>query len=171
MRLLYTLFALFCLQVVESKICYDYCDPGIAQSMKSVDIIGCRRRSSYAAGRADFNCRGTEGPPCTVRRGDVVVFNATIHPTFAVRQMTQDVVWQNGFIDLPWPGLDKEGCKFLEGNCKLNNANRDLNFAYNINILSAYPPGHFPLKWTFTSKDESGNKVTLGCMKINVRIV
>ena len=59
---------------------------------------------------------------------------------FAVRQMTQDVVWQNGFIDLPWPGLDKEGCKFLEGNCKLNNANRDLNFAYNINILSAYPP-------------------------------
>ena len=23
---------------------------GIAQSMKSVDIIGCRRRSSYAAG-------------------------------------------------------------------------------------------------------------------------
>ena len=59
---------------------------------------------------------------------------------FAVRQMTQDVVWQNGFIDLPWPGLDKEGCKFLEGNCKLNKANKDLNFAYNINILSAYPP-------------------------------
>ena len=50
--------------------------------MQNVDMVGCRRRRIYdlqtILGRpVDFQCRGQEGPPCTVRIGDTVNFNAT----------------------------------------------------------------------------------------------
>ena len=52
--------------------------------MRNVDMVGCRRRRIYdlqsILGRpVDFQCRGQEGPPCTVRIGDTVNFNATFN--------------------------------------------------------------------------------------------
>ena len=53
----------------------------VQTSMRNVDMVGCRRRRIYdlqsILGRpVDFQCRGQEGPPCTVRIGDTVNFNA-----------------------------------------------------------------------------------------------
>jgi len=167
------ILALTCLlnQFACAKICYDYCTPGDQLAMRSVDIVGCRRRSSYVNGLTDFTCQGQNGPPCTVRRGDTVVFNTTINADFSIKEMTQDVRWVTSLMEFPWPGLDTKGCNHLEGNCKLSSANRDLNFAYNINIMQAYPPGFYPIRWSITSRDAAGNGVTLGCMLIKIRIV
>jgi len=172
MKWLIGILAFVWLHTSNAKICHDFCTPGVKLGMRSVDIIGCRRRSSYANGLTDFRCEGQNGPPCTVRRGDTVVFNTTINADFAIKEMTQHVTWVTSFMEMPWPGLDKQGCNYLQGKCKLDDAkNRDLNFAYNINIATAYPPGYYPLRWKFTGRDGDGNEAMLGCMLFNIRIV
>ena len=61
-----------------------HCLSGGQNSLHNIDIIGCRRRSTYdlqdpsSGMRVDFHCDGQEGPPCTVRIGDTIIFNTTI---------------------------------------------------------------------------------------------
>ena len=66
----------------EQSSLYISVGDAVQSSMQNVDMVGCRRRRIYdmqaILGRpVDFQCRGQEGPPCTVRIGDTVNFNAT----------------------------------------------------------------------------------------------
>merc|ERR1712098_677538 len=61
----------------RGKICWQGCqqDQDIIQT---VNIEGCRRRSTYPA-KQDFWCKGQLGPPCTVKRGDTVHLEVDWH--------------------------------------------------------------------------------------------
>ena len=49
---------------------------GADPQVTAVDIKGCRRRTPLNPGRVPkFRCEGMRGPPCTVKRGDVVTLD------------------------------------------------------------------------------------------------
>ena len=55
--------------------------PGGARHLQSIDIDGCRRRKmSTVRGPLKFRCDGMSGPPCIVKRGDVVHLNIDFVP-------------------------------------------------------------------------------------------
>merc|ERR1711884_887482 len=73
------------LDLYQAKICWKEC--GNDNVLQSVDITGCKRRSSYPS-RQDFRCEGTVGPPCFVQRGDTVLLEVDwVNP--GVANMTQ----------------------------------------------------------------------------------
>ena len=47
---------------------------GDDKSIDSIDIVGCRRRRMEMPNgkKLKFRCDGMTGPPCTVKRGDIV---------------------------------------------------------------------------------------------------
>ena len=76
----------------EAKICWDECkgtfSDGEINFLYAIDILiyffkdlgqvdhvniaGCRRRSGRQGRTPRFRCRGMEGPPCTMKKGDTV---------------------------------------------------------------------------------------------------
>ena len=87
--------------------------------LQSADIVGCKRRSTYPFNQ-DFKCEGTKGPPCFVQRGDTVLLDVVWNNP-GVTNMTQSTVWVT-WIEMPWVGMDTEGCPFLDGGkgCRAN---------------------------------------------------
>ena len=81
---------------------------------QTADIIGCHRRSSYPNDQK-FRCDGTVGPPCTVERGDTVLLDVAWNNP-GIANMTQSTVWVTGSwgVELPWIGMETEGCQFLD---------------------------------------------------------
>ena len=90
-------------------------------TLQSANIVGCKRRSTYPV-KQDFNCEGTKGPPCFVQRGDTVLLDVVWNNP-GVTNMTQSTVWVT-WIEMPWVGMDTEGCPFLDGGkgCRANAA-------------------------------------------------
>ena len=138
-------------------------------------MVGCRRRRIYdlqsILGRpVDFQCRGQEGPPCTVKIGDTVNFNATFNTgkgfawlnILIIWNMIMDVWELNLLIHFYFTGFPIRGLKQtvvwlndwvtipwvgldMDG-CKYlegscrKPAGDTLNFNYPVKILSFYPP-------------------------------
>ena len=55
------------------------------------------------------------GPPCTVERGDTVMLDVGWNNP-GIANMTQSTVWVTGSwgVELPWIGMETEGCQFLD---------------------------------------------------------
>ena len=98
----------------------------LATNSQSADIVGCKRRSTYPFSQ-DFRCEGDKGPPCFVKRGDTVLLDVVWNNP-GVANMTQSTVWVT-WIDMPWVGMDTEGCPFLDGGkgCRANAMVRNKN--------------------------------------------
>ena len=45
-------------------------------------------------------------------------------------------------MTIPWVGLDTDGCKYVDGFCRNENAGT-VSFSYPVKILSFYPPVSF----------------------------
>merc|ERR1711915_381092 len=58
------------IQSADARICWEQCNKN-SNIVQSVNIEGCRRRSTYPK-KQNFRCSGQVGPPCTVKRGDTV---------------------------------------------------------------------------------------------------
>ena len=61
------------LTLAGCRICWEDC--GGETRPETVDILDCRRRSTYPE-LEDFRCDGKKGPPCTLFKGDNV--NVTV---------------------------------------------------------------------------------------------
>ncbi|XP_023321795.1 uncharacterized protein LOC111696425 [Eurytemora carolleeae] len=159
---------LYTVQQASAKLCWEECtDLGVVQN---VDIHGCRRRSSYPL-QQDFKCNGRTGPPCTTLRGDTVYLD--LHWKDEGHQnITQNVVWQSGFFDLPWVGMETEICKYTNGGqgCPGSGENGVSNVQFPIQILDMYPAGKYNLKWEILDRTSEGSK-TLACFLITVKIM
>merc|ERR1712176_1739958 len=159
--LLLTLTAL--IQSAEAKICWEECSKG-SSTVQFVNIEGCRR-SSYPK-KQNFRCSGQKGPPCMVKRGDTVHLDVKwANP--GVANMTQSTVWVTSFMDLPWVGMDTQGCPFVDwGKGCGNMQSRESDFYFPIKIEAFYPPGRYPLKWKFWEENKE-----LACFLFNIKIV
>lgn len=110
------------LSLTCSKICWEDCGGGEGQIVpESVDILDqeCRRRSSFPE-LEDFRCEGKIGPPCTLFKEDSVhVVVKWRNPGFT--NLKQSIYWDSPVYPLPWYGLDREVCPYLDGGQGCNN--------------------------------------------------
>ena len=82
--------------------------------MQSLDVSGCHHRSTYPE-YEDFWCEGDLGPPCTAVTGDTLSINMELL-NHGVGNLTQSAAYLvTSFIAVPWPGMDSNGCNYLDG--------------------------------------------------------
>ena len=63
---------------------------------------------------------------------------------FPLKKMTQGAYWVNSWgFQIPFPGMDTQGCKYLRHNCMNETVSENQNFSYPVKILTAYPPVSF----------------------------
>merc|ERR1712228_883794 len=151
----------------EAKICWEECEANSV--VQTTDIIGCHRRSTYPD--QDFRCDGSDGPPCTVERGDTVLLNVTwANP--GIKNMTQSTVWVT-WMELPWVGMETEGCGYLDQGtgCRQNSQARLSSFEFPIYIQEIYPTGKYDLKWKFWERTETGEEKEVACFLFTIKIV
>ena len=61
----------------------------------------------------------------------------------------QEAYWVTGWvIDMPWIGLDQQGCGYLKHNCTAETVTDVQKFSYPINIMKEYPRVSLKLKTT-----------------------
>jgi len=145
--------------------------------IQSIDIIGCRRRSTYP-GLQNFRCKGMQGPPCTVNRGDTVELNVAWKDN-GHQNLTQAVHWQSGWMDLPWVGMETEICKYVNEGSSCPGQGNILrggmsDYKFPINILNMYPAGSYNLRWQLLDKNlpsEDGLGKPVFCFKFAIRIM
>ena len=59
---------------------------------------------------------------------------------FPLRKLTQEALWITNFgFQLPFAGLDLEGCKYLDHNCTAETVSDKQMFSYPIEIKKMYP--------------------------------
>ena len=103
------------LTLAGSKICWEKCGGEGQIVPQSIDILDheCRRRTSYPE-LEDFRCEGKVGPPCTLFKEDKVhVVVEWKNPGFT--NLRHSIYWDTLLVVLPWPGLDREVCPYLDG--------------------------------------------------------
>jgi len=159
------------LQSVGAKICWKECSSETSV-LQNVNIEGCRRRSSYPL-RQKFRCEGTEGPPCIVERGSTVHLDVGWQNP-GVTNMTQSTVWVSGWgIEIPWVGMETEGCSFLDlgTGCRPAAEARQSRFYFPILIQEMYPAGKYDLKWKFYNRDPMGVETEVACFLFTIKII
>ena len=106
------LFLIFCcLSLSGAKMCWEDCGGEIIP--ENVDLLHCRRRTTYPE-LEEFSCEGKLGPPCTLFKGDeVTVVVKWTNPGYT--NLKHSIYWDTAFLPLPWPGLDREVCPYLDG--------------------------------------------------------
>ncbi|XP_040568217.1 uncharacterized protein [Lepeophtheirus salmonis] len=171
-RIISGVFLLIFLADVQGKICWKECtEMGI---ISSADIDGCHRRSGRDGRTPRFRCKGIDGPPCTVIRGETVHLNLEFRPNRVLKNVTQAAYWESSFgMDIPWAGLATNACTFMVNNegCKEGDQMAYQSFSYPIFINEMYPPGTYNLRWEFTSRNEKGMEDSLSCFRYVIRIV
>merc|ERR1712198_153098 len=148
-----------------SKICWEPCSS--SSTVQTVDIEGCRRRSTYPVSQ-DFRCGGRKGPPCTVLRGDVVHLDVTWQDA-GHQNLTQEVYWQS-FINVPWIGMETEIRKYVNGgdSCPGSKQTGVSKFRIPIKIQEMYPAGYYNLQWSIVDRTQKGDK-TAACFLIAIK--
>ena len=59
---------------------------------------------------------------------------------FPIRALRQEVNADlGGIFTVPWVGMERDGCKYLDGNCA-GSEGQELVFSYPAKIQDAYPP-------------------------------
>jgi len=164
-------FALFAaiLQVSTAKMCYEEC-PSF-DVIQSADINGCRRRSTFP-NKQSFRCDGMKGPPCTVVRGDEVELDIKWKDD-GHTNLTQSVVWEQGWVDLPWIGMETEICKYVNGGngCPgIGTENGMSNLKFPIQILEQYPANSYGLRWELIDRQKDGDKIIM-CFRFKIKIM
>jgi len=92
---------------------------------------------------------------------------------FAIKDLKQEAFWLTNFgFQLPWAGMDTDGCKYLQHNCTATSIPEDQvqKFSYPIGIKKMYPIGKYNLKWSFNAM-RNGTKVEVGCVYYTIRIL
>merc|ERR1711892_118705 len=160
-----------------SKICWKECTP--QNIIKSVDLVGCHRRSSYPESE-DFRCPLEEGnlvkgPPCTAKKGDTFKLHVEFD-NLTISDMTQYAWWEAGtwLPDIPWVTMDKEGCPWLDNGKGCNNETMQGGSKYlvmPIPVDPLYPAGYFNIKHSFYERFPSGEEKEVACFRFNFKIV
>ena len=61
-------------------------------------------------------------------------------PDYPLRDLKQDAYWLTSWgINMPWVGLEKKGCNYLNNNCTAENVTESQKFSYPIHIRKEYP--------------------------------
>lgn len=83
---------------------------------------------------------------------------------FSSEKLTAKAFWENGFIDLPFVGLDNNAC--LTTKCPVT---KDLEQQYTYELLmsKAYPAGTYDVKWKLYNPDDD-NQLCCAIFKIKI---
>jgi len=169
--LLFLVLAVVSVTFANGKICWKPCTDGDAKMIRKFNIDGCRRRrGDPGRGRPRFHCDGDVGPPCIVKRGDMVYLDVDFGSDYPLVGVEQEAYWVTGWgIHMPWIGLDQQGCGYLKHNCTAETVTDVQKFSYPINIMKEYPRGKYNLQWIFHAQ-RNGTKTQVACAKFTIKI-
>ncbi|CAL4245541.1 unnamed protein product, partial [Meganyctiphanes norvegica] len=66
-----------------------------------------------------FTVKGCDAPPCIMHRGSKAVMDMEFTPSVNSTKLKTAVTAEVAGIEVPWPGLDPNGCHQLEAGCPL----------------------------------------------------
>jgi len=116
----------------------------------------------------EFNVDGCEFPPCVLKRGSSTPVNLKFTSSEASESLTLAITGNIGGVNLPWPGLDTDGCKQLEGTstpCPFEGGVR-VDWSMDIDVLAEYPK--ITTVVTFKLSDDTG--ATQACVVVPVTL-
>ncbi|XP_042857776.1 mite group 2 allergen Lep d 2-like [Penaeus japonicus] len=88
-----------------------------------------------------FNLEGCDEIPCLLKRGETYAVNFQFTASEASSSLTIGATASIAGINVPWPGLDTDGCAWLEGSdtpCPYAGGAR-VDWTMQAEVLSAYP--------------------------------
>merc|ERR1712215_281674 len=121
------------------------------------------------AGKVEFNIESCDIPPCIVNRGTTLTGDILFTPSADSNGLTTSIEAELFGMQLPWPGLDTNGCHQLEAagfSCPISSGER-VTWHLEQQILNEYPA--VSTVATFTLTDDGGNKQV--CAKVPVQLV
>nr|XP_027216991.1 NPC intracellular cholesterol transporter 2-like [Penaeus vannamei] len=89
----------------------------------------------------DFLVEGCDLPPCVLKRGETYPFEIFFTASRTSAELQIDAHASIGGIPVPWPGLDTDGCKELEGTetpCPFQEGDRVL-WRMEVYVLKDFP--------------------------------
>ena len=102
------------LALAGGRLCWEDCGGAGDIVPENVDILNCSRRSTYPEFE-DFSCEGKIGPPCTVFKYNNVKVLVEWRNPGGLTNLKQSIYWDTPLAAIPWPGLDREVCPYLDG--------------------------------------------------------
>lgn len=78
----------------------------------------------------------TQNKPCLMVRGSNATIAFDYTPDFNAEVATAKAFWTQTAVDLPFAGLDNDGCKYTP--CPIVEGQRH-TYSYNLAILKTYP--------------------------------
>ncbi|XP_058462159.1 MD-2-related lipid-recognition protein-like [Malaya genurostris] len=88
---------------------------------------------------------------CVMLKGTNATIAFDYTPDFSAQQVTAKVFWTQTAVDLPFAGMDTEGCKYTS--CPIVEAHRQ-TYSYNLPIQQKYPKRTFDVKWQLMNEDQ-----------------
>ncbi|XP_058836007.1 MD-2-related lipid-recognition protein-like [Topomyia yanbarensis] len=89
--------------------------------------------------------------PCLLLKGTNATITYDYTPDFSAKKATAKAFWTQTAMDLPFAGMDSEGCKYTS--CPIVEAQRQ-TYSYNLPIHKKYPSRAFDVKWELINEDQ-----------------
>lgn len=93
--------------------------------------------------RVDPCPEAAQNKPCVMVRGTNATIAFDYTPDFSSQVATAKAFWASA-VDLPFAGLDQEGCKYTT--CPVVSGQRQ-SYSYDLPIMKSYPMRQYKVKW------------------------
>ncbi|XP_066942758.1 NPC intracellular cholesterol transporter 2-like [Macrobrachium rosenbergii] len=116
-----------------------------------------------------FSVEGCSSPPCTLVRGETYLISFQFTSSVNSETLTVAASANIGGIEVPWPGLDPDACKGVEGTenpCPIESGSQ-VDWSMEASVLKEYPK--LVTMVTFKLLDDNGELQT--CAKLPAQIV
>jgi len=92
-----------------------------------------------------LSVKGCDRQPCIMLKGDNVSITIDFTPSKSYASLTAGAYWTTAVVDLPMPGMDINGCNYVE-QCPIE-AGQRITYSQTINIRPEYPTGVYTIKY------------------------
>ncbi|XP_053687983.1 MD-2-related lipid-recognition protein-like [Sabethes cyaneus] len=101
--------------------------------------------------RVDPCPEAAQDKPCLMLKGSNATIAFDYTPEFDAQTATAKAFWTQTAMDLPFAGMDNEGCKYTS--CPIVAGQRQ-SYSYNLPIQKKYPSRTFDVKWQLMNEAE-----------------
>ncbi|XP_055535681.1 MD-2-related lipid-recognition protein-like [Wyeomyia smithii] len=101
--------------------------------------------------RVDPCPESAQSKPCAMIKGRNATIAFDYTPEFNATTATAKAFWTQTSMDLPFAGMDNEGCKYTS--CPIVAGQRQ-SYSYNLSIKKAFPSRAYDVKWQLMNEEQ-----------------
>ncbi|XP_055594921.1 MD-2-related lipid-recognition protein-like [Uranotaenia lowii] len=130
-----------------------FCALFVAVSAEIVKFSNCKETTKCQVHqvRIDPCPESASNKPCTMLKGTNATIAFDYTPEFDAQVATAKAFWTQTAMDLPFAGMDSEGCKYTS--CPLQSGTKQ-SYSYDLPIQKKYPTRVYDVKWILENEAE-----------------